>query len=180
LLPTDSNLASLAIFGGPYAKRDHHQLDLPSLLSLKFYTVPFGVCTLQYTLSLYGKYLTTLAIHFTTFGDINVLHEHCPNLKRLVLCMDRWASLPEQLRLPPSVTHLGIAFDELRPRLADYVTVFLHLSEMTAPGVVVLRMLGNHPLLRDHCRRFPKLANAMETLRIAGFKLEDRDGQAFA
>ena len=155
------------------------RIDAPSLSRLIFHPPVVGAGALLHALSMYGGHLTTLEINNFHLHDLKTITTYCPNLKHIILGTRCWSFFPEGVQLLSSITHLGISFDEMLPRSLDFALFFTRLSSMHAPGLVVLRLISNHPHLHDYCTRFPRLAYGLKSLRLAGFHLEDRDGCAF-
>jgi hypothetical protein len=105
---------------------------------------------------------------------------HCPNLKRFVLKLRLWRDFPENIWFSPSITKFGIEILEMRTRVCDYYTFFIHLSTIEASGLVVVRLLSNHPQLDEYCDRYPRLAAGLQKLLLAGIVLENIHGKPLA
>ena len=117
----------------------------------------------------------SLDVHFQDQCNLQQLLTQCPKLSQLVLRFPTWYTLPGDLTLDSSITHLGLFINQKQPMLQPMIEGLGALVTWSLPGVKTLRLMNKHPLLEgEHLRK--KIHEALGRLRGAGFVLENWEG----
>ena len=112
------------------------------------------------------------------FWDQSILQQllaRCPRLSQLVLRFSAWRTLPGDITLDSSITHLGLFINQKQPTLQAMLEGLGALGTWSLPGVKTLRLMNRHPLLEEEDLK-KRIQESLRGLRGAGFVLENLEG----
>ncbi|KAF9648503.1 hypothetical protein BDM02DRAFT_3187058 [Thelephora ganbajun] len=119
----------------------------------------------------------SLDIRFRDQSTLHKLLAQCPKLSQLVLRISNWYSLPSDLTLDSSITHLGLFIEQKKPRLSLVLEGLGYLTDWGIPGVKTLRVMSRHPLLEGENLGKTMIQEVLQKTRAAGLVLENWEGK---
>ena len=92
-----------------------------------------------------GKTVMTVTLTVERYLEdaLSVIAESCPNLRKLVLSLPRWAEFRAGCRFPPTMTILELRSDQLQARDKYYKYLIVGLRSMTAEGLRTVQLVDS-------------------------------------